>query len=149
MQEAFWAMAFASELHALEEYVCPGGFLQWLRILFPRSAPNPLGAVVINAVFFLFIFSPLFSPGQATPVFSLSIAGLLIANGALHIAGTFLTRQYSPGAVTSVLCYFPAGIYAFATIPIDWQMDALQVLEAIILGVTWQAIPLSWMMIRR
>lgn len=149
MEAAFWAMALASALHALDEYVYPGGFLQWLRTLFPRSAPGPLGAVIINAAFFLFVFSPFFSPARSTPVVSLSIAGLLLANGALHIAGTVFTKRYSPGAVTSVLCYFPAALYALATIPKHWQMGDLQVVESLILGAVWQGIPLSFMLFRR
>jgi hypothetical protein len=114
---AFWGMAVASGIHAAEEYVYPGGFLRWMRSVFPRSAPGGRGAIVINGAFFVLVFSPLISDPQVTPVFSMSIATLLLANGALHVAGTYLTGRYSPGVITSVLCYFPAAIFTWITIP--------------------------------
>jgi hypothetical protein len=147
--EPFWGMALASVLHAVEEYVFPGGFLQWLRIWFPRSAPGIFGAVVINGAFFALVLSPLISVARDTPVFSLSIAGLLLANGSLHVAGTFLTGRYSPGTITSVLCYLPAALYALETIPSQWHMGGGAVSEAMLLGMIWQLIPLTVMIWRR
>jgi hypothetical protein len=129
MKEAFGGMALASGLHALGEYVYPGGFLVWLLRLFPKSAPSPAGAVVINSVFFLFVLSPLFGSAADPSVISLSIAGLLLA-------------------VTAALCYFPAAFYALATLPRHSHMGTVQLAEALVLGAVWQAIPVSWMLIR-
>jgi hypothetical protein len=148
LEPAFLGMAIASGLHVVEEYVYPGGFLRWMRSVFPYTAPGVGGAIIINAAFFALVLSGLSSP-QATPVFSMSIAGLLLANGALHVAGTFLTGRYSPGVVTSVLCYFPSAIYTLVTIPPKWQMGVLRVLAAILLGVFWQAIPLAFILRHR
>jgi hypothetical protein len=145
----FWAMAVASALHAMEEYAYPGGFLPWLRQVFPRSAPGVAGAVVINTAFFALVLSPLVSDPRATPIFSLSIAALLLANGSLHVIGTFLSHRYAPGAVTSALCYFPAAFYTLFTIPGQWNMPAAAVWSAIWLGLFWQAIPLGVMIVRR
>jgi hypothetical protein len=145
----FCAMALASVLHATEEYVYPGGFLQWLRQIFPRSAPGVAGAVVVNTAFFALVLSPLAADPRPTPIFSLSIAALLIANGLLHVAGTFLTGRYSPGAVTSVLCYLPAAFYALFTIPQQWHLPAATVVSAVLLGIFWQALPLGFMILRR
>jgi hypothetical protein len=142
-------MASASAIHAAEEYIYPGGFLRWLRSVIPRSAPGVIGAIVINGAFFALVLTPLFSSPQASPIFSLSIAGLLLANGALHVGGTFLTRRYSPGAITSVLCYFPTAIYALVKLPPAWHMPPSQVMLALLLGVFWQMLPLSVMLLRR
>ena len=79
----------------------------------------------------------------------MSIAGLLLANGVLHVAGTFLTGRYSPGAITSMLCYFPAAIYTPLTIQPKWHMGILQMIGAILLGILWQLIPLAFMILRR
>lgn len=149
MDTAFVGMAVASVLHGAEEYLYPGGFLRWMRSIFPRSAPGVGGAIVINGAFFALVFSPLISDPQTTPVFSMSIAVLLFANGILHVVGTFVTHRYSPGAVTSVLCYFPAAIYALITLQPKWHMDIGQMIGAILLGVFWQLIPLSIMILRR
>ena len=138
-------MAIASGLHVVEEYLYPGGFLRWLRSVFPRTAPGSLGAIIIKGAFFCLALSPLFSNAQRTPIFSLSVAGLLLANGALHLIGTLVTRHYSPGTVTSVFCYFPTSIYSLLTIAPKWHMGVPQVIGAISLGVLWQLLPLGVM----
>ena len=138
-------MAIASGLHAVEEYLYPGGFLRWLHSVFPRTAPGSVGAIIINGAFFCLVFSPLFSNAQRTPIFSLSIAGLLLANGALHVIATLVTRRYSPGTVTSVFCYFPTSIYSLLTIAPKWHMGVPEVIGAISLGVLWQLLPLGVM----
>jgi hypothetical protein len=78
-------MAIASASHAIEEYIYPGGFLGWMRGVFPHSAPGVGAAIAINGAFFALVLSPLVSAPQATPIVSMSIAGLLLANGALHV----------------------------------------------------------------
>src|SRR6201987_1973270 len=103
-------MAIASVLHAVEEYLVPGGFLRWLHSVFPRTAPGLVGAIIINGAFFCLVLSPLFSNAQRTPIFSLSIAGLLLANGASHVMATLVTRGYSPGTVPSGYCSVPTSI---------------------------------------
>jgi Protein of unknown function with HXXEE motif len=148
VEPAFWAMAIASIVHAIEEYAYPGGFLRWMRYLFPRGAPGVAGAVVINLAFFALVLSPFVSASEATPIFSMSIAGLLLANGALHVVGTFLTKRYSPGTVTSILCYFPAAVYALITLPPKWHVRTSQILLAMLLGILWQLIPLVFMILR-
>ncbi|MBV8098627.1 MAG: HXXEE domain-containing protein [Verrucomicrobia bacterium] len=145
MEPAFLAMAIASGLHAVEEYLYPGGFLSWLHSVFPRTAPGSVGAIIFNGVFFCLVLSPLFSNAQRTPIFSLSIAGLLLANGALHVIGTLVTRRYSPGTVTSVFCYLPTSVYSLLTVAPKWHMGVPQVIGAISLGVLWQLLPLGVM----
>lgn len=145
MEPAFLGMAIASGLHAVEEYLYPGGFLRWLHSVFPRTAPGSVGAIIINGAFFCLVLSPLFSNAQRTPIFSLSIAGLLLANGALHVIATLVTRRYSPGTVTSVFCYFPTSIYSLLTIAPKWHMGVPEVIGAISLGVLWQLLPLGVM----
>ena len=94
---------------------------------------------------FCLVLSPLFSNAQRTPIFSLSVAGLLLANGALHVIATLATRRYSPGTVTSVFCYFPTSIYSLLTIAPKWHMGVPEVIGAISLGVLWQLLPLGVM----
>lgn len=79
----------------------------------------------------------------------MSIAILLLANGALHVAGTYWTRRYSPGAITSILCYFPAAIFTLITIPPKWHMGTEPIVLSILLGVFWQLIPLAFMILCR
>jgi len=50
------------------------------------------------------------------PKFSLSIAGLVLVNGALHILSSIFTKSYSPGLITSLIFYLPVSIYIFANL---------------------------------
>ena len=51
MEPAFGGMAIASASHAIEEYIYPGGFLGWMRGVFPHSAPGVGTAIAINGAF--------------------------------------------------------------------------------------------------
>jgi hypothetical protein len=95
----------------------------------------------MNFAFFLLVLSPLWDSPAATPVLSLSIPSLLVANGMLHVLGTFVTRQYSPGVVTAVLLYFPTATYALLTIPRQWNSTRSTVVAGVLLGFGWQLIP--------
>jgi hypothetical protein len=123
-------------------------FCACLHSVFPRTAPGAVGAVIINGAFFWLVLSPLLSDPHSTPVFSLSVAGLLLANGVLHIAGTLLTKRYSPRTITSLLCYFPTAGFTLMTIPAKWHMDTFQVTLAMLLGLLWQLIPVGFMLRR-
>jgi hypothetical protein len=52
VEPTFLGMAIASGLHAAKEYVYPGGFLRWIRSVFPHAALGVVGAIVINGAFF-------------------------------------------------------------------------------------------------
>jgi len=93
--------------------------------------------------------SPLISVPESTPILSMSIASSLLANGALHVAGTYRTGRYSPGTITSVLCYFPSAIFAWITIPPVWHMGTGAIVRAILLGAFWQLIPLAFIVLGR
>jgi len=149
VEAAFLGMAIASGGHLIEEYIYPGGFPAWMRSVFPRSAPGTGPAIVINAAFFSLVLSPLISDPQTAPIFNLSIAGLLLVNGAVHVVGTFWTGRYSPGAITSVFLYFPSALYTLIVIPHKWRMGAVQVVLGILLGFVWQMIPLAFVILRR
>lgn len=43
---------------------------------------------------------------------AVTLAVSIAANGLLHLAGTILTRSYSPGVVSGVLVWVPLGVFA-------------------------------------
>jgi hypothetical protein len=143
MDPAFTWMMAAAVLHFVEEFVYPGGFLRWMAIFFPRGGLTVADAVVINAAFFALVFSPLTGRAADTPILSLSVPSLLLANGALHLLGTFVTKRYSPGVVTAVLLYFPIATHALITLRTKWHLSNSTVVSGILLGIGWQLIPLA------
>ena len=149
VEPAFVLMAMASSAHLIEEYVYPGGFLRWMRSVSPLGAPGPVAAVLLNAAFFAYVLWPLIFDPRAQPVFSLAVAGLLLTNGATHIAGTLLTHSYSPGVVTSVVGYLPSAICALVTLTLHWHLGIRQIALSLLLGVAWQLLPLAWLILRR
>jgi hypothetical protein len=50
------------------------------------------------------------APGAGWIVVTLAVSVAL--NGVLHLAGTVLTRSYSPGVVTGLLLWVPLGLFA-------------------------------------
>lgn len=68
----------------------------------------------LNAVFCTVMVAAVFLarsfPGAEWIVVTLAAAVAL--NGLLHLAGTILTRSYSPGVVTGVLLWVPLGLLA-------------------------------------
>jgi hypothetical protein len=128
----------AAVLHLIEEYVYPGGFLRWVQSAV-GFAPNAAEAVVINALFVGLVATPLFSAG---PVLSLSVPALLLTNGAMHVIGTIATKRYSPGVITSVLLFFPLGVYAISRAKTANG-------TGILLGIGWMLVPLTVVSLRR
>jgi Protein of unknown function with HXXEE motif len=56
------------------------------------------------------VFLARYVPEAAWIVVSLAVSVAL--NGLLHLAGTILTRSYSPGVVTGLLFWVPLGLFA-------------------------------------
>jgi hypothetical protein len=137
-----WLVA-ATLLHVFEEYVYPGGFLSWMRSAIGQT-PTAFEAVVINLAFVGWVAMPLFSPATPT-IWTLSVPSLLLANGALHVVGTIVTRRYSPGVVTSVALFFPLATYAL----VHAGADSKTVSGGILLGIGWMCVPLTVVMLRK
>jgi Protein of unknown function with HXXEE motif len=141
VQKIFWAMAVASWLHMAEEYVYPGGFLQWIRRHTTKVRLTPADAIVINLAFLALVASPLFTDPRAAPIVTVSIPVLLIANAVLHVIGTIVTKSYSPGVITATLLYFPIGGYAIAVLVRGLHLSHFAVALGILLGLGWHTIP--------
>jgi Protein of unknown function with HXXEE motif len=143
-----WMMA-AAILHIFEEYVYPGGFLRWMRILITSASLTVVDAVIINGAFLGLVFSPLMDAPAKTPILSISIPSLLLINGMLHVLGTFITKRYSPGVITAVLLYFPIGGYAIFELARSWQLPSSIIVEGILLGAGWHLIPFARLGLQR
>lgn len=89
------------------------GFVAWFNSLGPRGISQNLFlavnavALAITVVIVLLVAA---SPGPASGLLLAAWVGfLMLANGALHLAGTIAHARYCPGVVTGTLLYLPYG----------------------------------------
>lgn len=130
----------AAILHVTEEHYYPGGFMDWAKKNVPRIAKRMTVkfAVIVNVLFLLLCTAGVFLGGYY-PNFALSIAGLILVNGAGHFFTSVFTKSYSPGLITSLIFYIPLSIYIF----ISLNLSASEVITVILYGAAYHlAVPL-------
>jgi hypothetical protein len=134
----------AAVFHVIEEFVYPGGFLDWMKnavLRFKRmnlvKGVDSGMAVLVNALFILLCVVNLiyYTPGSSLLYL---VTGLILFNGMLHIGSSFVFRKYAPGLLTSVLMYIPVSIY------IIYNAGPLsgRIISALISGALLHIIPL-------
>ena len=142
MNIVFWLPFASAVLHIFEEFVWPGGFLEWYRRYRPEIASSltPRFVIVVNAIllgatFLLGYLGPSWSRGLSL---WLIIAALLGGNAVFHLVAVLRLSQYSPGVVTGLLLYVPLcgwGYWYFiGTGEAPWSMAAV----SFILGSSYQ-----------
>lgn len=130
----------AAILHISEEFFYPGGFLKWIKKNLPGAGKrfNVKLAVIVNGLFLLLCAAGVLF-AENYPEFALSIAGLVLVNGFLHIFSSVFTKSYSPGLITSLIFYLPVSIYIFAS----FSFSSAEVLIFVLYGILYHlAIPL-------
>jgi len=146
MNWIFQAFVGAALLHVFEEYFYPGGFPNFMKRSSPAFAPfiTTNFAIIINGLFLvLCILGAIL--GRDAPVFSLSIASLLVSNGLIHLAGSLRARRYAPGLVSGLLLYIPLGITAYVLFLGSGQVSIAQVLLSALLGLAYQLVPIGYL----
>ena len=112
-------LAIAGMLHVTEEFLFPGGFIEWYRELMPPKTKGrgPAFLVWINTLMMWFIALALYYGNTSTGAsIALAVASALAINGIFHIYGLLKLRKYSPGVVTGTFLYLPLiviGAYCF------------------------------------
>ena len=66
-------------------------------------------------------------------MFALSIAGLILVNGIIHVLSSIVTKSYSPGLITSLVLYIPLSIYLF----MYFNISLTSILNLILYGVLY------------
>ena len=137
----YWLPALFSTLHVVEEFAWPGGFPQWFRAYRPenRLSFTTRFAVVVNAALIgagivLGVMGPQWSRGLSL---WLILAAILGANALLHIVGTWRTRCYSPGLVTSVVLYLPLRAFGYWYFARSGQASAKMLIVSFALGASY------------
>ncbi len=146
MEWIFSTFLMVSIIHMGEEYFYPGGFMDVMKRLSPKLAPfvdAPM-AIIVNGLQLLLCIAAILM-GQKALVFSLSVAGLLFINGWMHIMGCVRAKGYAPGVITGVFLYVPLSTYAYYLFISSSQLTLNGVIVTGILGLLYQAIPISYL----
>jgi hypothetical protein len=97
-------------LHVTEEFLFPGGFIEWYQELIPSKAKGtrPGYLVWINTLMIGVCVIPV-ALGVSTRGVNIwyCVAAIAGINAIFHIIGVFRLKKYSPGVVTGVLLYLP------------------------------------------
>ena len=102
--------------HQYEEYVFPGGFLEFMnsKVIAKESDEIALGnktAFLIN-IGGIWILIPLFILlSTISHIFSVIIITVIIINGITHIGSYFKFHGYNPGLILSIVYNIPFGVY--------------------------------------
>lgn len=110
-----WLFPLAYGLHIAEEYAFH--FPAYVAKLSGRHISNPQ-FLVINAVLWLLMVATvilvLVRPSHAWLI--VTLASILGINAALHIVGSIVTLDYSPGTVTAAFLHVPVVVVALRRI---------------------------------
>lgn len=97
-------------LHVTEEFLFPGGFIEWYQQWVPSKTKGvrPGYLVWINTLMMgaCVIPAALGATQQGVGVWY-TVAAIAAANAIFHLAGVFSLKKYSPGVITGVLFYLP------------------------------------------
>jgi len=112
----FLMLPIAVLLHITEEFIYPGGFMDWDRVYRPGMAKTKHShfLLIINLLLLAICFNPILSGlTDGGIIWWLSIASILLVNAIFHIKGVFVLKRYSPGVITSVFIYLPLVTYGY------------------------------------
>lgn len=146
IERVFWAFLVVSLAHMAEEYIYPGGFMDFMRRLNPDLAPlvTRRFAGVINGLQILLCILGI-AVGRSHLAFSLSVGALLFVNGLVHIAAGAKLKTYVPGVITGGVLYLPVSAYAYYAFAASGQLHLRQGIISGLLGALYQAVPISYL----
>lgn len=123
-------------LHMIEEYFF--GFPEWASSHFGPITTRSFYVTSHIPIFAVVIYFG-FKASKAdprTPFIWLALVAqvVLLTNGLFHCMTTILFQEYSPGIVTSILCYFPFSIILYRWIFRERMLSTAQLLSAAFVG---------------
>jgi hypothetical protein len=136
-----WLLLFPATyvLHIVEEFWAGEGFYRWIRrivriVLSPAQFLSVNAALLVAMTFAVLRVRSFSTEGWLV----VALAVIVSVNGLGHLAGTLVTRSYSPGLVTGLGLWTPLGIYTLIrTVP---ALPATQLWIGVVAGLVIQAI---------
>jgi hypothetical protein len=139
-----WVCVMVLGIHFLEEYGLD--LRSWMEYVF-RVPVTWEQNHMINAAVVIFAVAGAVI-GWRMPALSLIVPALLIMNALLfHLGFSILWMRYSPGTVTAVALFVPAGIWAFIGAKRDGVLTRSAIIWAIAGAVFWHLYMLGFLLI--
>jgi hypothetical protein len=136
-------------LHVFEEFIFPGGYVDWYRSHSPQLADALTPSYLLRINVIPLVASLLVSLGSFDYISTSSFGGIrawlvflsfLSFNGLFHIRGAILAKKYSPGMVSSIGLYFPLTIISFIYFLKTGAVDVFSGIVCIVIGSSFQTI---------
>lgn len=136
-----WLLLFPATyaLHIVEEYWAGEGFHRWIRRI-ARIVLSPTQFLTVNAALLVVMTIAVLSVRSFSTDgwLVVALAVIVSVNGIGHLAGTLVTRSYSPGLATGLGLWTPLGIYTLIrTVP---ALPATQLWIGVAAGLVIQAL---------
>ena len=112
----YWPLLFPSfyGLHVAEEFWCGDGFADWLATTTGANISESEFLIINGIAWPLMLFAALMAiRHERLAWLTISLATIVLVNGAAHLLSSVLTGTYSPGMLTGTLLYLPLGIFGF------------------------------------
>jgi hypothetical protein len=142
-----WIAALAYALHVVEEYTF--NWKAWaLAVL--KLPVNWTHFAIVNGVVAMLGISCA-SVGWSLPAFALSLPALMLINATAQHVRPFVVgkgRRFSPGLGTSVLLFYPIGIWAYWGAYADGVLTVWVAVLSFVLGGIELAMPISMLVLR-
>lgn len=116
IQNLLWLHLISLLFHQFEEYVYPGGFLDFFNRHIKsekgviRNTLTDLGVVLINVIVAWSAFGISVFYGTNAAWLALGLALISISNGLLHTFMLVIKRKYNPGVYTGLVLFIPIGV---------------------------------------
>jgi len=141
MNWLFWAPLVAAIFHIIEEFLFPGGFIDWYTRYKPdiKKSISKRFLILINAGLLILCYDiGALGPSQLGIIAWLVVMALLGANGIWHLKGVLKTHTYSPGIVTGIIFYLPLSFYGYFYFLLTDQVSIFIAIAALIIGSSYQ-----------
>jgi len=83
--------------------------------------------------------------GPRLPLVGMSVAGLLLVNGLIHVGSCVRAGRYAPGVLTGLSLYLPLSTYAYLVALTDGTQPIGNLLVTIALGMVFQLLPVGYL----
>jgi hypothetical protein len=142
MNPAFlWLPLLAISAHLCEEFLWPGGFIEWYRHYPPGfvAAVSARFIVIINIIFVAFaVTPPLLGPSPQAWGSWVVVACIAAINGLFHVVATVRGRKYSPGVITGALLYVPLAVIGIIRLHQQGLVSTGTVAQGVIIAGVYQ-----------
>jgi hypothetical protein len=103
-----WLFVPAYGVHLAEEWLA--NFPDWIARIVGRPLPEPAFFFINGCALVLIVAAIRAAVRDAQNGWmAVAIATIVLTNAAAHVAGTALTRSYSPGVISAIVLYVPLG----------------------------------------